>query len=77
MGGGADAELGSFEKPFYREKYRRTGSLAHVPNMPPTPWQTEIRASGIWAGADPRIWHTLSLSASAIGRISKAEKGLP
>ena len=24
-------------------------------NMPPTPWQTEILAPGIWAGADPRI----------------------
>src|SRR5467141_146367 len=31
-------------------------------NMPPTPWQTEIRASGIWAGAVPRIWRTLSCS---------------
>jgi hypothetical protein len=26
-------------------------------NMPPTPWQTEILAPGIWAGAMPRIWH--------------------
>jgi hypothetical protein len=25
-------------------------------NMPPTPWQTEILASGICAGALPRIW---------------------
>ena len=24
-------------------------------NMPPTPWQTEILAPGIWAGAVPRI----------------------
>jgi hypothetical protein len=32
-------------------------------NMPPTPWQTEIRASGIWAGAVPRIWRTLSCKA--------------
>ena len=24
--------------------------------MPPTPWQTEILASGIWARAVPRIW---------------------
>ena len=31
-------------------------------NMPP-PWQTEIRAPGIWAGAVPRIWRTLSCSA--------------
>jgi hypothetical protein len=30
-----------------------------VANMPPTPWQTEIRAPGIWAGAVPRIWRTL------------------
>ena len=29
-------------------------------NMPPTPWQTEILAPGIWAEAVPRIWHTLS-----------------
>jgi hypothetical protein len=32
-------------------------------NMPPTPWQTEILAPGIWAGAMPRIRHTLSCSA--------------
>jgi hypothetical protein len=32
-------------------------------NMPPTPWQTEILASGIWAGAAPRIWHALSCKA--------------
>ena len=32
-------------------------------NMPPTQWQTEILASGIWAGAVPRIWRTLSCSA--------------
>ena len=32
-------------------------------NMPPTPWQTEILATGIWAGAVPRIWRTLSCSA--------------
>jgi hypothetical protein len=32
-------------------------------NMPPTPWQTEIRASGIWAGAVPRNWRTLSCKA--------------
>ena len=32
-------------------------------NMPPTPWQTEIRASGIWTGAMPRIWRTLFRSA--------------
>src|SRR5260370_2407436 len=25
-------------------------------NMPPTPWQTEILASGIWAEAVQRIW---------------------
>ena len=29
-------------------------------NMPPTPWQTEILAPGIWASAVPRIWRTLS-----------------
>jgi hypothetical protein len=29
--------------------------------MPPTPWQTEILAPGIWAGAVPRIWRTLFL----------------
>ena len=28
--------------------------------MPPTPWQTEILAPGICAGAMPRIWRTLS-----------------
>jgi hypothetical protein len=28
-------------------------------NMPPTPWQTEILAPGIGAGAVPRIWRTL------------------
>src|SRR5689334_7627846 len=32
-------------------------------NMPPTPWQTEILAPGIWAGAMPRIWRTLSCNA--------------
>ncbi len=32
-------------------------------NMPPTPWQTEIRASGTCAGAVPRIWRTLSCKA--------------
>ena len=32
-------------------------------NMPPTPWQTEIRAPGIWAGAMPRIRRTLSYNA--------------
>ena len=31
--------------------------------MPPTPWQTEILATGIWAGAVPRIWRTLSCDA--------------
>src|SRR5271166_740745 len=31
--------------------------------MPPTAWQTEILAPGIWAGAMPRIWRTLSCSA--------------
>ncbi len=30
-------------------------------NMPPTPWQTEIQAPGIWAAATPRIWRTLFL----------------
>jgi hypothetical protein len=24
-------------------------------NMPPTPWPTEIRAPGIWAGAVPGL----------------------
>ena len=33
-------------------------------NMPPTPWQTEILAPGIWAGAMPRIWHTVSCNAT-------------
>jgi hypothetical protein len=37
--------------------------------MPPTPWQTEIRASGIWAGAVPRIWRTLSCSAYMPNRL--------
>jgi hypothetical protein len=32
-------------------------------NKPPTPCQTEILAPGIWAGATPRIWRTLSCSA--------------
>ena len=32
-------------------------------NMPPTPWQTEILASGTCAGAMPRIWRTLSCNA--------------
>jgi hypothetical protein len=32
-------------------------------NMPPTPRQTEILALGIWAGAVPRIWRTLSFKA--------------
>jgi len=31
--------------------------------MPPTPWQTEILAPGIRAGAVPRIWRTLSCKA--------------
>jgi hypothetical protein len=30
-------------------------------NMPPTPWQTEIQAPGIWAAATPRVWRTLFL----------------
>jgi hypothetical protein len=32
-------------------------------NQPPTPWQTEIFAPGIWAAAMPRIWRTLSCRA--------------
>ena len=32
-------------------------------NMPPTPWQTEISAPGICAGAVARIWRTLSCKA--------------
>ena len=28
-------------------------------NMPPTTWQTEILAPGIWAGREPRIWRAL------------------
>jgi hypothetical protein len=32
-------------------------------NIPPTPWQTEILAPGICAGASPRIWRTLSCNA--------------
>ena len=32
-------------------------------NLPPTPWQTEILAPGIYVGAMPRIWRTLSWSA--------------
>jgi hypothetical protein len=32
-------------------------------NMPPTPWQPESLAPGIWAGAAPRIWRTLSCNA--------------
>ena len=31
-------------------------------NVPPTPWQTEIRAPGIWAGAVPPTWRTLYYS---------------
>jgi hypothetical protein len=31
--------------------------------MPPTPRQTEILVPGIWAGAVPRIWRTLSCNA--------------
>ena len=31
--------------------------------MPLTPWQTEIRASGIWAGTLRRIWRTIPCSA--------------
>jgi hypothetical protein len=27
-------------------------------NLPPTPWQTEIFASGIWARTVPRVWRT-------------------
>jgi len=27
-------------------------------NMPPTPWQTEILAPRICAGAVPRVWRT-------------------
>ena len=41
-------------------------SMVIVPdaaNMPPTPWQTEILALGIWAGAGPRIGRTLSSGA--------------
>ena len=30
--------------------------MPEVVNMPPTPWQTEILASGIWTGAVPHIW---------------------
>ena len=32
-------------------------------NMPPTPWATEILASGTWAAAVPRSWRTLSYKA--------------
>ena len=35
--------------------------VAEAANMPPTPWQTETLAPGIWAGAMPRIWRTLFL----------------
>ena len=41
-------------------RFRRYGGsfdmmiVADAANMPPTPWQTEIRAPGIWAGAVPR-----------------------
>jgi hypothetical protein len=38
-------------------------TVPEAANMPPTPWQTEILAPGIWAGAVPRIWRTLSCSA--------------
>jgi hypothetical protein len=47
-------------------RHRRLFDVLMVPeatNMPPTPWQTEILARGIWAGAVPRIWRTLSYSA--------------
>jgi hypothetical protein len=39
-------------------------------NMPPTPWQTEILASGIWAGAVLRIWRTFSCPAAKPARCS-------
>jgi hypothetical protein len=48
------------------ELHTPLGDMMIVPdtaNMPPTPWQTEILAPGIWAGAVPRIWRTLSCSA--------------
>jgi hypothetical protein len=35
-------------------------TVSDAANMPPTPWQTEIRTPGICAGAVPRIWRTLS-----------------
>jgi hypothetical protein len=41
----------------------RHDDVPEAANMPPTPWQTEIFALGIWAGAMPRIWRTLSCSA--------------
>jgi hypothetical protein len=51
----------------YRESgYGGSFDMMIVPeaaNMPPTPWQTEILAPGIWAGAVPRIWRTLSCNA--------------
>jgi hypothetical protein len=37
--------------------------VPEAPNMPPAPWQTEILAPGICAGAVPRIWRTLSCKA--------------
>ena len=51
----------------YRESgYSGSFDMMIVPlaaNMPPTPWQTEILAPGICAGAMPRIWRTLSCKA--------------
>jgi hypothetical protein len=43
-------------------------------NMPPTPWQTEIFAPEIWAGAVPRIWRTLSCKAYGVHAVMDVGK---
>ncbi len=50
---GGAAQFGSFDMMMAPE----------AANMPSAPWQTEILQPGIWAGAMPRIWRTLSCSA--------------
>ena len=56
--------IANFGMPLIRRGLGRLMMIVpEAANMPPTPWQTEIRALEIWAGAVPRIWRTLSCNA--------------
>src|SRR5580704_16799098 len=54
--------IANFKMPLIRRGLGRLMMIVpEAANMPPTPWQTEIQAPGIWAAATPRIWRTLFL----------------